>query len=140
VENAVDLMFRSTDLYRRGEDHSRLLDVKEPADRPLHPMTFVSCGQTRIWSGESPAILKRMWSRGGVRPTASGARALVWVVWGTISPKSLRFFLRSVLHARNLIARPLIGNRDFVEWRPADKSAHRQRATAQEAGRLAVTK
>lgn len=118
VENAVDLMFRSTELYSRGEDHSSLFEMKLPADRPLHPLTFVSCGSTRLWSGESPAILKRMWRRGGFRPTPSGARALIWVTWGTLSPKSLRFVLRGLLNARNLIARPMIGDKSFVEWRP----------------------
>jgi hypothetical protein len=138
VEDAVDLMFRSTDLYRRGGDHDRLFDSPEPADFPLHPLTFVSCGSTRLWSGESPAVLKRMWRRGGIRLTPSGARALIWVIWGTLSPKSLRFFLRSLLNARNLVARPLIGRRQFVEWHPRDRGA--AEPAQAEARRLAVTK
>jgi hypothetical protein len=141
VENAVDLMFRSTELYRRGGDHSRLFETSGPPDRPLHPLTFVSCGSTRLWSGESPATLKRMWRRGGFRLTLSGAHALIWVAWGTISPRSLRFFLRSLLHARNLVARPLIGNRDYVEWQPRGRrSADAEGAGQARAGRVAVTK
>lgn len=141
VENAVDLMFRSTEVYRRGGDHGSLFGTAMPADRLLHPLTFVSCGSTRLWSGESPAILKRMWRRGGFRPTPSGVRALVWVIWGTLSPKSLRFVLRGLLHARNLVALPLIGDRSFVEWKPRHRRGPARGETGQpDRGRLAVTK
>ncbi len=144
VENAVDLMFRSTGLHRRGKDYEPLLEASkaaQAADRPLHPLTFVSCGSTRLWSGEAPAVLKRMWRRGGIRPTPSGAHALVWVIWGTLSPTSLRFFLRSLLHARNLIARPLIGRRQWVEWLPSGRRLREPGESAQpDEGKRAVTK
>jgi hypothetical protein len=142
VENAVDLMFRSTQIYRRGGDHSRLFGIEPLPNQRLHPLTFVSCGSTRLWSGQRPETLKRMWKRGGLRPNPSSAHAFVWVAWGTISPKSLRFFLRALLHARNLIARPLTERRSYIEWHPRDRRlAERQDpAQAAGAGRFAVTK
>jgi hypothetical protein len=141
VENAVDLMFRSTRLYSRGKDHDPLFGASEPAERRLDPLTFVSCGSTRLWSGESPATLGRMWRRAALRPTTSGARALTWVLWGTVSPKSLRFFLRSLLGVRNLVARPIVRNRIFVEWEPRSARTDPAPLDAQPgAGRFAVTK
>jgi GT2 family glycosyltransferase len=143
VENAVDLMFRSTAVYRRGGDPSRLFaDAGAPRAR-LHPMTFISCGSTRLWSGQSPAVLKRMRRRAGLGPNPASAHALVWVLWGTASPKSLRFFLRTLLRLRNLVARPLLRGRKFVEWRPRDRRQPAPDPSAQpaaEPGRFAVTK
>jgi hypothetical protein len=50
----------------------------------------------------------------------ASAHALAWVLWGTASPKSLRFVLRSLLTLRNLVARPLLGSRAVVDWTPRE--------------------
>lgn len=136
VERAVDLMFRSTSAYRQGKDHTPLLEAG-PRDGRLHPMTFISCGSTRLWSGRSPRVLKRMRERAELRPDAATLHTLAWVLWGTASPKSLRLFLRTLLHLRNGVARPLLGRRPFVEWRPLAHRSDRPPALAraQEAGR-----
>jgi glycosyltransferase involved in cell wall biosynthesis len=119
VENAVDLMFRSTQLYAEGRDHTPLLQSHAPlAEHRLHPMTFISCGSTRLWSGRSPRVWQRMRERARIRLDGASVHALLWVAWGTISPKSLRFFLSSLLHLRNALARPFFRNVPFVEWRP----------------------
>jgi glycosyltransferase involved in cell wall biosynthesis len=122
VENAVDLMFRCTDLYRRGGDHSALLlGARGPGPgEKVHPMTFISCGSTRLWSGRSPAVFGRMWRRAGFGWNLASAQTLVWVIWGTLSPKSLRLFLRTLLHARNLVAKLALGGETLIEWHPRD--------------------
>jgi hypothetical protein len=138
VEDAVDLMYRSTAAYRRGEDPiASLADESEPRSR-LHPMTFVSCGSTRLWSGRSPSVLKRMRQRAELGFNSASAHALAWVLWGTASPRTLRFFLRSLLRLRNLAARPLLARRAWVEWRPRDGAA--AQPAAPEPARFAVTK
>jgi hypothetical protein len=53
----------------------------------------------------------------------SSLHALVWVLWGTASPRTLRLFLRSLLHIRNAIAKPLLRGRAYVEWCPRDTAA-----------------
>jgi hypothetical protein len=125
VEDAVDLMYRSTAEYRGGGDHTPLLRIGRGrrSGGKLHPMTFISCGSTRLWSGRSPAVMKRMWQRAGFGPNLASAQALVWVTWGTLSPKSLRFFLRTLLRIRNLPARLALGDRRYIEWRPRDAGA-----------------
>jgi hypothetical protein len=133
VENAVDLMFRSTEVYRQGGDHGRLFG--EGAPERLHPMTFISCGSTRLWSGRSPAVLKRMWRRAGLGLNPASAHALVWVLWGSASPKSLRLFLRSLLRLRNAIAKPFLATRPWVEWVPRDGAAAAAQPAEAEAGR-----
>lgn len=139
VENAVDLMYRSTAAYRRGEDHGALLADPGRAPARLHPMTFISCGSTLLWSGRSPGMLGRLRKRADLRFNSASAHALIWVLWGTISPKSLRFFLRSLMRGRNLLARALLRGTDLVEWHPRDRGAEATQPEADSA-RLAVTK
>jgi glycosyltransferase involved in cell wall biosynthesis len=121
VENAVDLMFRATRVYAAGEDHSPLLAAHNPmSEHRLHPMTFVSCGSTRLWSGRSPRIWGRMRERARLKPDLATLHALFWVAWGTASPRTLRLLLRTLLTIRNALARPLLKDVPFVEWRPRE--------------------
>jgi hypothetical protein len=95
-------------------------------------MTFVSCGSTRLWSGRSPGVLKRMMERAAFGPDLASLQALVWVIWGTISPKSLRLFLRTLLHARNIPARIMLGDEVCVEWQPRDPRPSEQRSAGRQ--------
>jgi glycosyltransferase involved in cell wall biosynthesis len=139
VENAVDLMFRSTVVHAAGGDHTPLLYAHAPmAEHRLHPMTFVSCGSTRLWSGRSPRIWPRMRERALLKPDIATLHALIWVAWGTISPKTLRLLLRALLAVRNWLARPLLKGVPFVEWKPHAAPSHkpnRAHALAGETGR-----
>ncbi|HEX8578852.1 MAG TPA: glycosyltransferase family A protein [Allosphingosinicella sp.] len=139
VENAVDLMFRSTQIYAEGGDHTPLLHGHAPlAEHSLHPMTFISCGSTRLWSGRSPRVWHRMRERARLRFNSASLHALLWVAWGTLSPKTLRFFLSSLLHLRNAFARPFLKNAAYVDWRPREQAIKRvpgAQASAQIDGR-----
>jgi GT2 family glycosyltransferase len=123
VEDAVDLMYRSTALYRDGGDYGALLTGG--AGGKLHPMTFVSCGSTLLWSGKSPAVLKRMWRRAELGPNLASAHALAWVLWGSASPRSLRLFLRTIMQVRNVLARLALGDRKLLDWRPRERASSR---------------
>jgi GT2 family glycosyltransferase len=118
VEEAVDLMYRATGEYSRGLDHSPLLGAARDggARHRLHPLTFVSCGSTNLWSGHRPGVMRRMWRRAALGPDAASLHALAWVGWGTLSPMTLRLFLSTLMRLRNLVARPLIGPVSYVDW------------------------
>jgi GT2 family glycosyltransferase len=124
VEEAVDLMYRSTAEYRRGRDHTPLLlgRGRGSAGRRLHPLTFVSCGSTNLWSGRRPGVMRRMWARARLRPDSATLHAIAWIAWGTASPRSLRLFLRTLMQARNLIAKAALGRPPFVDWPPRRRS------------------
>ena len=122
VENAVDLMFRSTGEYAAGRDHTPLLTSPAPPGK-LHPITFISCGSTRLWSGRSPKVMARMRERARLRFDGASAHALAWVTWGTLSPKTLRLFLRALLGIRNALAKPLVARRRFINWAPREPAA-----------------
>jgi hypothetical protein len=135
VENAVDLMFRSTAAYREGRDHTPILMQARPdSEDKLHPLTFISCGSTRLWSGRSPRVMERMRERARFEFRGSSLHALLWVLWGTASPKSLRFFLRTLLVIRNAIARPIVANSLYIEWRPRESGEPEARAAIAHSG------
>ena len=55
----------------------------------------------------------------GIAPARRATlHALIWVAWGSLSPRTLRMFLRAMLHGRNAMAKPLLRDRAYVEWKP----------------------
>lgn len=115
VESAVDLMFRAVAAREAGGDADQVIGAG-PRDGPLEPMTFVSCGSTNLWSGRSPQVFRRLRERARLRFDGRSLHALIWVLWGTASPRSLRLVLRGILHMRNAIAKPLLRSRQYVLW------------------------
>lgn len=122
VEDAVDLMFRAVAEQATGRPYDPLfLRPRAGAAGKVHPMTFVSLGSTRLWSGRSPRVLGRMRRRARLGLDGASLHAACWVLWATASPRTLRAFLQIVLVLRNFVAKPLAKRRSFVEWpfRPA---------------------
>jgi glycosyltransferase involved in cell wall biosynthesis len=60
VENMVDLMFRTVEAAVAGQDPETVAAAYGGPPEKLHPMTFVSCGSTRLWSGRSPQIFSEI--------------------------------------------------------------------------------
>lgn len=125
VENAVDAMYRSVQLYLRGEDYSPLISdgAGLAPDRKLDPRTFVACGWTNLLDGRRPGILKQTWRRADLGWNWASAATLGWVVWATLSPRSLRTFVSLVGRARNRWVALALNPRVMIEWRPRDGAA-----------------
>ena len=121
AERAFDLMYRATAAYWKGEDHRLVAPQKVGAK--LHPLSFVTFASTLLWAGQRPRVLRRMLRHGVLRRNSVSAHALLWAGWGDISPKSLRLALRTLLHLRNMIARPLLHGKVAVQWRPRRSDA-----------------
>jgi glycosyltransferase involved in cell wall biosynthesis len=120
VENAVGLMHRCLSERRAGRDYNRLLlelEEEERVRQKLHPAGFTSIGSARLWSGHSPGVLNPLWRRGALAWNRATALALVWAVWGDLSPSSLRLCLRCLIRARDLVASRRLGKRRLHEWR-----------------------
>jgi glycosyltransferase involved in cell wall biosynthesis len=119
MENAVGLMRRCVSEYRAGRDYNALLLEREEngASQKLHPAVFTSIGSARLWAGHSPAVLNSLWRRGALACDRATALALVWAVWGALSPSSLRLLIRSLTRASDAIASRRLGNRRLHEWR-----------------------
>jgi GT2 family glycosyltransferase len=105
VEQAVDRM------YRRMGGFAPL-----PADGKVLPRVFVSLGSTRLWSGRSPAVLRRLLQRARLGWDAESATVLLWAVWGSISPSTLRACLRGLVRLRDRSAGPQFRDGCPHEW------------------------
>ena len=105
VEQAVDRMYR------------RMAGVEEaPEDGKVLPRVFVSLGSTRLWSGRSPMVLRRLLQRGRLGWDRESASVLLWALWGGISPATLRACLRGVVRLRDRAASKQVADDRAYEW------------------------
>lgn len=117
VEAAVERMYRAVDLRRQGLSYE---PVMSEAARPrrLRPRTLVACGSTRLWSGQSPRIFRRLLSRGDLRFNTETMVALGWASLATLSPAALRWAIRVFLQLRANKAPGAAVVNGPVTWRP----------------------
>lgn len=119
LERSLERMYRSVALYRAHGDYESLLNDEEPLNGArLHPRIFVARSWMRVWTGKRAIVFGQMLRRARFRPDLASAQSFAFVLWASLSPKSLRLVLQAVTHARNRIALARIGRPAFVEWRP----------------------
>jgi glycosyl transferase family 2 len=114
VERAVDRMYRTL-----GGDAGAPQDPAAPPPDRVLPMVFVSLGSTRLWAGDRPGVLGRLWRRGALGFNTGSLAVLGWALWGAVSPRSLRFVLRSMIRARDFAARRRYRDGQAYDWAPA---------------------
>ena len=120
VEQAVDLMFACRELYDQGLDYSALLaarDFSRP-DIKTNPNTLLSLAFITLWSGLRPPLLMPLLKRGQLGFDKASARALIWALWATVNPRTLRWVMRFLLHRRSSEVRKTLNGTIVCEWRP----------------------
>lgn len=122
VEAAVGLMLRCGARFEAGESYEELLAPGAPPPARSHPLVFLSIGYGRIWSGISPGMLGRMLRRAAFPRDRHGAVIWAMMIWGTLSPKTLRFALRRRLAKRNRAAGPASDDA-LYEWRAGARAS-----------------
>jgi glycosyltransferase involved in cell wall biosynthesis len=88
-----------------GSQHSQNVD------------TLYSLGAMRLWAGYSPEILGAMLAEKPLRLNPATLKTLTWASWGSLSPGSLRYFLRTMIRVRDLVIGLHIKNGRPYEWR-----------------------
>jgi hypothetical protein len=74
-------------------------------------------GAMRLWAGERPDVLHHMLAKKS-RPWNFGTMTAVAAsTWGNISPATLRFSLRSLIRARDLLDGIVVQDGRAYEWR-----------------------
>ena len=116
VEAAVDLMFRCRSAHNAGEDYTPLLQGPRNLDGRHNPDTFLSLGFITLWSGLRPHTLGKILRHGRIGWNATTAKALVWSLWATTSPGTLRQVMRVMLHQRSRKARAGLRGQSVFEW------------------------
>lgn len=113
LERAVDRMYQST---------GRAAERAEATDRQkIDPRVFISLGSQHLWSGGRPRLFKRLLKRARLGPDFNTASALVWTAWASLSPGSLRAFLRGLLFGRNARAALFLTGNAPVRWVGGDR-------------------
>ena len=91
-----------------GENHSKGGDELA---------AFYMLGAMRLWAGNPPRLLEPMLQKKSLQWNFRTLMILASAVWGQISPSTLRAFLRSSIHARDLLASVRVKDGRAHEWR-----------------------
>jgi hypothetical protein len=116
LETAMDLEHRCIAELQAGRDYEAVLEAPRPMEKLL-PAIFVAMSSARIWLGLSPKILTDIWRRADLKWDLMSALILLWALWGTVSPRSLRWFLRATAALRDRRAARWIKDAEVYEWR-----------------------
>jgi glycosyltransferase involved in cell wall biosynthesis len=79
--------------------------------------SLYALGAMRLWAGYAPDILGPMLAIKSLRIHPRTFKILTWASWGSLSPASLRYFIRTLVHARDLLLGLRIEDGRPYEWR-----------------------
>jgi glycosyltransferase involved in cell wall biosynthesis len=78
---------------------------------------FYMLGAMRLWAGNPPELLQPLLKKESLRWSPKTMMILASAVWGHLSPRSLRLFLRLSIRARDLAASVRVKDGRPYEWR-----------------------
>lgn len=117
VERAVDLRYRSIERVSRNQGYDDLLrDRGLKGDGLVDPRVFISLGSLTLWSHRRPMLVGRLLRRGRLGFDMPTLTALVWTLWASASPSSLRGFMRLMSRSRNAKLGKWPSPQEAVEW------------------------
>lgn len=117
AERAFEQMYRAAE-RRAGGDKSDPLHSDLPASARIRPKVFASRSLLPLWLGRRNMVLGRMLRNADWRLNLESLKALLFVAWGALSPRSLRFLVIVGAKSRNRYVRRQLAGVDLVEWRP----------------------
>ena len=117
LEQSLERMYRSVALFQKGDDYDFLLTGTASGGR-VHPRIFVARSWMRVWSGKRSIVFGQMLRRARFGFDLPSAQSFAFVLWASVSPKSLRLVLQGVTHLRNRIVQARMGRPPFIEWQP----------------------
>jgi hypothetical protein len=117
IEQSLDRMYAVTDRLRQTGDYDLLHAGRDRTK--IDPRVFMATGSVRLWAGQKPRLLSRLLARGDLSLDATSLSALVWAAWASVSPGSLRGFLKVLLDIRNRISSGMQASGAAVSWQPS---------------------
>ncbi len=118
VEQALALMFRCRELHLKGEDYSTLLEAApEDTRKRIDPAVLWLISENRMWAGRSARMTGRLLRRATVPRNRQQAKDWLYLVWASVSPKSLRFLLRLRRNRRDRQTEGQYKDGELYEWR-----------------------
>jgi len=121
-ENAVDLMYRCVARLEANQSYDDLLlQSRSQSPACIDPRVFISLGSRQLWAGKRPILLRRLLRRGKLGPDMRTFSALIWTIWASVSPWTLRLFLRLLLDVKNARASRIAADPRPIRWSPTGK-------------------
>jgi glycosyltransferase involved in cell wall biosynthesis len=77
---------------------------------------FYMLGAMRLWAGQPLGILPQMVAKRPFKPDLQTMMALASALVGTVSPRTLKFFLRSLIRSRDFLAGLSVKDGRTYEW------------------------
>jgi glycosyltransferase involved in cell wall biosynthesis len=119
VTSAYNTRERCLAELRRGHDYTRLLTGGGSNGQSSEALAYALYlrGSMRLWAGHPPDVLRLLFEHKTLGIGSFHVRTLLWATWGWLSPQSLRFFLRSFIRVRDLLASVSVKDGGIHEWR-----------------------
>jgi GT2 family glycosyltransferase len=120
LEEALDRAYAALDeLTRCNSPH---LTSSASRRSKLDPRVFIATGSVHLWTGERPRLFLRMLSHAKLSWNMQSASALIWTAWASLSPSTLRWFLKRLLGVRNGLALRQLSPDNVYLWEPLQKA------------------
>ena len=123
MEALIDLLYRSSERMQKGESYDDLLREPLQEGRLVDPRVFISSGSRLLWAGGRPRLFRRLLNRGKLGLDRHTLVALAWTGWASLSPTSLRLFLKLLLKAKNARAGMIAPGDGLLKWSPGQPTA-----------------
>lgn len=121
LEQAIDLMYRSRAAFEHSGNYEAVLT--EPNLRAkVDPRVFIALGSITLWAGGRPRLFKRFLERARLSSDFTSFCAFVWTGWASLSPSTLRIFMRLLVAMRNASGPRRIATDAPVYWSPLGSS------------------
>ncbi|MBI4380454.1 MAG: glycosyltransferase family 2 protein [candidate division NC10 bacterium] len=120
ITRVLDLMHRCITLHLAGRDYAHLLTMTPASvdsEGRVSTETLYYLGASRLWAGYSPGILGEFRNYRWLPWRKTTLKTLVLGVGGSLSPSTLRGFLRWWIWLRDHTAGGYFRNGNPVEWR-----------------------
>lgn len=78
---------------------------------------FYMLGAMRLWAGEPPRLLQPILAQNSLNWDLKSLIVLISALWGHVSPRSLKAFLRGSIRTRDLLASITVKDGKPYEWR-----------------------
>jgi glycosyltransferase involved in cell wall biosynthesis len=121
LERAIDLMYRCIAQLEQCGNYEDLLQNRHLQSK-VDPRVFISLGSILLWSGGRPRVFRRMLRRAKLGIDFRSMVGIVWAAWASLSPSTLRVFLRLLLRIRNAFSYTPVVTDGAVLWPPSRKS------------------
>jgi glycosyltransferase involved in cell wall biosynthesis len=117
LERALDMEFQAIDQIAQGDNCQF---GKQATREKLDPRVFIALGSVQLWAGRRPHLFQRLLSHGKLACDIATVSAFIWTAWASLSPSSLRAFLKFLLRIRNRLALRRIAIDHVLYWTPLE--------------------